>query len=314
MESFDTKKLVELVRQEFPELELTVARDFLGEDLYHFQVSGELASGFGTHLDQRTAFLKSFSEYIERLTMKHHGFRSSNGIAAHPLNSSARKGSINELIERDVFLSSWLAGRGPKWLADSEISVYVSERGQNQIERLRGQNLHLQLGISGVLNGILVVVSALTGLRFKFPFGVSVTTAAGENLMEALDSVIMNQRRVPTQVINSHKQGVMPIACNAVSSPADHQLYYLVPDRVESMDWFLRSSREVSVFPDLEIISEPLKIPVKTPWSMSVYRSHSAFAQQYFVGKTGKRVWNESRILTLIDDLGFVNHQLHPLP
>ncbi|MEK6625288.1 MAG: YcaO-like family protein, partial [Bdellovibrionota bacterium] len=67
------------------------------------QVDGQTFAGRGIADDEDTAFLKAFSEMVERVYCSYHKI-GSNGVAAHPDGEQAIFNARKELIERDAVL------------------------------------------------------------------------------------------------------------------------------------------------------------------------------------------------------------------
>lgn len=72
---------------------------------------GREVQGIGIDHDEDTAFLKGFSEAVERAFCIELNIPST-GVAAHFSEALAKESAKNELIERDAFFTKYLLGRG----------------------------------------------------------------------------------------------------------------------------------------------------------------------------------------------------------
>ena len=104
------------------DLNLTVTRDddyglFRGHARYTGSERWGLIEGQGADWDARIAELKAWSELLERCSFYmqisdgNPSQYTTNGFAAHFWRRHVRDAALAELVERDVFLCSWLLGR-----------------------------------------------------------------------------------------------------------------------------------------------------------------------------------------------------------
>lgn len=69
---------------------------------------GKKFKGRGSDKDETVAYLKAFSECIERIATFHYKLDTTNGLAAHYNIENAKVNAFNELIERDSFMCHFL--------------------------------------------------------------------------------------------------------------------------------------------------------------------------------------------------------------
>ncbi|WP_414698965.1 YcaO-like family protein [Oligoflexus sp.] len=123
MESQETQKLIDNLRSDG--VEIRVLRSLVDPSVFHCILTKEHIRGFGTDTDSSLALLKACAEFNERLDYHRQvesGLAStSNGFAAHSNFELASRSAINELIERDTFLTSWATRQPPYWLSDDEV-------------------------------------------------------------------------------------------------------------------------------------------------------------------------------------------------
>lgn len=74
----------------------------------YIKYKNEIFYGRGTDLNEEVALKKAISEAIERIFLINSDLKNSNGIAAHPDLRHSQINSMNELVERDLFLSHFL--------------------------------------------------------------------------------------------------------------------------------------------------------------------------------------------------------------
>jgi len=149
---------------------LSWGNDYLG-GLYDFRVKtnlfGEDAWGVGIDIDEETAFLKAFSESVERAYCKKNMIRS-NGVSVHWTLEDAKRNSLNELIERDVFLCHYLTGEGAKRIENSliqEVNGILSKRSCRvrvyQLSSVNEHSVFLTIGENGATGNIIGLGAAV---------------------------------------------------------------------------------------------------------------------------------------------------------
>lgn len=94
-------------------INITGLREILNE--YHdfvieIEINQKTYSGRGTDIKEESAFLKAFSESIERYFATKYSCLTTSGIAVHYDVNECIKNAKAELIERDIFLCHFLLG------------------------------------------------------------------------------------------------------------------------------------------------------------------------------------------------------------
>ena len=129
--------------------------------------------------------IKAWGEFVERYSL----FRlqsslkatlTSSGFASHSRRNSAREAAVCELIERDVFLCSWLL-RLP--------ATEFYPQG-HQIACLAATGYQVRIGILGRCMGVWAGI-----IQVASQYGMAVTTAAKSSL-EALTEQLTREARL----------------------------------------------------------------------------------------------------------------------
>ncbi|MCB9062490.1 MAG: YcaO-like family protein [Halobacteriovoraceae bacterium] len=86
----------------------------------HISIDGREYSGIGIDEDEEIAFLKGFSEAVDRFFFEINNMKA-GGIGTHWTKKESLESSISELIERDIFLGHYLSGTPGKKFVNSEV-------------------------------------------------------------------------------------------------------------------------------------------------------------------------------------------------
>jgi len=207
---------------------LSWGNDYLG-GLYDFRIKtnlfGEDSWGVGIDIDEETAFLKAFSESVERGYCKKNKIRS-HGVSVHWTVEDAKRNSLNELIERDVFLCHYLTGEAAKRVENSliqEVNGILSKRScRIKVYQLSSVNEHcvfLTIGENGATGNIIGLGAA-----------VDYETALRKSVVECLFRLVAES--------DSKEFGAVEI----VSNPADHYKFHLSKPVLKDSKLILNSS------------------------------------------------------------------------
>jgi ribosomal protein S12 methylthiotransferase accessory factor YcaO len=294
--------------------------DAVGNDLVHATIGsqGSVGLGFGTGTTPEAALLKAYSEWIERGTFRQiapsRGLHSTNGLAAHPDEPAAIANARLELIERDAFLTCWLAGRPPLWLTEREV-LQVDSSGQLafQCRAFAAKGFSLKLGVIGSSNGAVAVVSSLiAGEPLDIAGGVAIQTRADFSLLAALGGVVQTQRAVATVVLNRNRDGMPPLVVHphALAQPRDLLPYFLNRANAVELGWYLEASEDAVAFPDCDIDVEVFR--PSSAWPLTVARAYSHAMQDYFACEIPHEHLNWVRLRSVFPWVREVNERIHP--
>ena len=264
-------------------------------DLVHVKISKAGNQGIGSSLSATIALAKAYHEYHERTVLKTLKLSSSSGLAAHYDEQLARESSQDELIERDVFLTSWFSQTTPYWLDDAQLSNH-SRRAGDLIGRLRSKGIVFRVGVVGSCSGYQVSVGIVEGKDFEKPFGMILATAAGKDFNQTCHKIAMDlSRTLSILILDSSKR--LCIKRSEVKKPADHLFYYLDPDSCSDFEWYLKSNSNVPVFAPFDISTKTIDSTDPSPlWTPSVSQASSTECQSYFAGLPGSRL-NAARFI-----------------
>lgn len=207
---------------------LSWGNDYLG-GLYDFRVKtnlfGEDAWGVGIDIDEETAFLKAFSESVERAYCKKNKIRSS-GVSVHWTLEDAKRNSLNELIERDVFLCHYLTGEGAKRIENSlvqEVNGVLSKRSCRvkvyQLSSVNDHSVFLTIGENGAMGNIIGLGAA-----------VDSETALQKSVTECLFRLVAESGNTESEQVE------------VASNPLDHYNFHLSRSVLKDSKLILNSS------------------------------------------------------------------------
>lgn len=299
-------------------IQVRKVKDVINDKVHHYDffIEEHNLHGVGTSRSEEIAFLKAQNETIERLCLiyakdKHNKIKTSNGFAAHSTLEEAKRSAFIELIERDLFFTSWLTNRKPQWETDFNDDYILEAIGE-----FSNKGIKLQLGIIGKSCGIYCVISSLTPIDFSLDFGCSIALGSSSSLMEAFKEVILDQYRMGTLIVNSINKlesFSMGITENQIQKPIDQLHYYLDPANAMRLSKYFSESDQMITLPNIEDINyETFILPPEITFPVKVTRCFSDEVQSYFTGKTAKSSINYKRIRNLINEDEGVNMCLHP--
>lgn len=181
--------------------------------------------GRGTDFNEKIAFLKAFSEAVERSLIKLNKLKSSNGVSIHFNSIKAKNNSRNELIERDCFFYHYLTYQ------QFEPANFKSKKISEVIRDLKSGYINTHFYYMTNQNNYQSVLCIIDGLDYLKPFGVILgssyesnrTKAEEKSFLEAVRQLyaILNKTHIqninlkqfllsPTKVSNHIKLGLNP--------------------------------------------------------------------------------------------------------
>lgn len=140
--------------------------------------------GRGTSLDEEEAYLKAFSESIERAATEHYKLSTTNGLAAHSIIEKAKNNAMRELIERDAFMCHHLLSSRLKLLSSDKVSSNSLAEYKLEIKELC--RTHLGVGIFVSLTGLehSPAFGLISGSSFHSDEKIATSSALIEMLRE----------------------------------------------------------------------------------------------------------------------------------
>ena len=155
---------------------------------------------------------------------------SSSGFACHLTVEQAIESSYCELLERDLFLTSWFAGKSPDWNITASDKIIDKSFVCNQVKLFRSFDLKLDLALVGICDNRYCTLAALRDVESRFGFVLA--TSVDQDIDLAIKKVILDQRRVATYLINSFEQREDFYQERfEFKKPIDQQKFYLHPSR-----------------------------------------------------------------------------------
>lgn len=273
----------------------------------------ERIRGAGFGYSDESAIVRAWGEFVERYSFcveiqKDLSILTSNGFAAHTNEDSAKENAVTELIERDVFLSSWLLHRPAK---EVDISLAVSPRELDRLKRLTQRGFKIRFGVYGTCMGRQVGVVVVQSDRHS-----AMATAAKPSVGELYSHLI---REAATTVHDLTSSTLAPIqTIDEKAAPIDHLRLYLEADQKWFLDNLISRTGQESEFPGfrLELRELTKKNGFANATGYHVYRATSAECQDLWFGPTENRFINLNRLKGILGrDIAYeeLNHHPHPL-
>jgi hypothetical protein len=298
---------------ELKDVYISKMRDQLKDDLYHFDLKSKHTGtrGLGCDAKEEIAYLKAQNELIERLVYRFektkNPLKSSSGFAAHSTLDNCKLSAFNELLERDLFLTSWFSGSYPNWdLSDMNINFeYLKE----QIDLFKSFDFGLKVGHIGNCGETHCLTAVLFDVKNRFSglFAAS----ADKNPNTALKKVIMDMRRIGTYLINTIREGT-PLFSEVVNftETTDHQDYFLHNNRRDLIHNYLNTNGKAIELTPINPSYKRFVLPIEISSRIEVVQCSSPNVQNYFIGTNMEENINFSRL----KEVGFLDltRKVHP--
>lgn len=182
-----------------------------------FEIEDKIYNGRGTSSNGNLALVKAFSEAIEAYMISEKGLETTSGTSVHFNSDEGRKNARYELIERDLFLSNYLAGNGLSRINEIR-EVELFKTAESVLQKYDIQINCYELGV----NGVCIVLNGLESK--KAPFGVIIGTSYDEKLEVRVENALIECLRDAFSVIEGSSSN-MPLEKFAELervSPYDH--------------------------------------------------------------------------------------------
>lgn len=294
-------------------------KDAIDDTCFHINVKckikNQTISGFGSDWDQNIALIKAISEFFERMAFKtsKKKFLTSNGFACHTTKELSMSSALNELIERDIVSTRWLLKIPPMWIENRNLPDKLKK--EQILARKKGYDI--KYGLWG-MRGKRVVTISIVFVHKKGPgSGFVLTSTCNFNFEKCTDSLILDNRRVITVLINRQKKNkkiYKNITESEIQKPKDAFDFYLNPRNASKVKWFLKSNKN--------LISEPNpktdynffnNFQIKPPWELFVTKATSVDVQEYYVGSPKESIINFKRLSKFRKNLNKLNLNPNPL-
>lgn len=288
-----TEKLINIIKDAHKNLSINVSCDEFCDNLVHVNIIDNETSGFGSDFDVHTAILKAYSEFFERKTIHTYNatidhldnqIKSSNGIAAHPIYEIAKTNSCNELIERDIFLTSWIANESPYWFRFDGISKQAKKYIDYLIEKFKQQDFEIRFGTVGTYDeikcGILVIRS------LKTDFGFAIDTCASSSWDEIISKLAISAYYYASVIQNRKRDNIKFTALipEDIKKTSDILDYYLNPIHQLDILFHHNSKKHIINFPIIKMETKNIVTNLENPLNLHVVQTSSNDAQDFFIG------------------------------
>ena len=298
--------------------------DYTGLGLFRYRFSKEnsfsnqIIKGDGLSFDEKESLLIAWGEFVERSSFfkhweLHKELKNSNGFASHISRKKARSSALAELVERDVFLSSWLL-REPS----VELPIYDflnDELLKEAFLKLKKEKVHFKFGIYGKCLGYFVGVVIMTDEERKF----ALSTAAKRDLNTLADKLFIDV----LAHLSDWRSPNPPEFIEKLPSqtrPYNHNQYYLNTGfKLLLPILFTKGKSKIKRIPDFEYNLENLTdfSPEGRKSGYYTYLAKSNACQNLWFGNLREQFANLDR-LSIVKNKKVVysdlNHEIHPLP
>lgn len=278
-------------------------KNLISDNLNHYMALDESGiRGFGSDEVDEIARKKALFEYLERLVMKSGEMgdaRTSNGFATHTEKRLSELNAKSELIERDVFLCSWLMKQRMsklEALPQNDLAKDLSKAG-----------LELRPGVIGINSGVLCFGGWV--IDPEMSRGIFVCSASS-NIETGVRKIYEDgiQAGSVLQYYRENKETELKKLVDI------HTNYYLEKENFDSIKWHWNEFEDdVLELPGFDIQVNTIEATLNNEISFFCSRAQSANAQDFFVGSTNSDKINKKRFEKLGVDSQQLNMQLHPL-
>ncbi len=295
---------------------ITKSLDSIDLDLHHFKVAlaGFDHCGYGTSYDKKLSLKIAYNEWLERATFlsieKWHRPNTSSGFAAHDNIDNARQSAINEALERDAFLVTWLLKRPVFW-NESVLSTSSKER----LASFKKKGFDIRLGVLSVVNGRFCKIGVLMpGQASPYKFGFVVSTACSEYEEGSNKSILNELHRAATMIINRRHSKSNYKETSLLKWITYHLEYYLDSNNLGCIKWMLSNSTSQPIEETQVVETKQLVAPYSFPWEVSICYASSPSLQNLYFGAASFNKINRRRLRPFFK-VGFkLNKDRHPLP
>lgn len=317
------EQLIQVIKSAHQSLEIVVSTDLVNKDLSHVKVLDLDISGYGSAFTLYESILKAYSEYFERKSIYVYNsnvsvnerIETSNGVAAHSSKRKAQENSYLELLERDIFFTSWIASVGPSWELFEKIPNGAFLKIEEIVRKFQLYQYEVMFGIlcnkEDIKCGIVLVSAVEKGV------GIAVDTCAGFSWDEIITKLEISASYYATLVENRKKQGVFNISKRAeqFAKTSDVLDYYLDPKN-RLPDFFQQGNKGLVgnfLFSDVDSSSIEVAKYLPNPLGIHVIRSASDRLQKFFIGHPKEKDINLTRVSDVFGDRQ-INWLIPPLP
>jgi hypothetical protein len=288
----------------------------------HFNnANGRVLKGFGASFIKNMAFIKAWAELVERYYLINDAEFSinalnSNGFAAHIQTKLAKQNAVNELIERDVLMNSWLLKIPAKKIEIPNFDIYSNIKTNEILKKINEHGFKVTLGILGICNKAIVGISMVEE-QIQKNLGAAIFTCANKCLDTVMSSLLIDSIFCINSLVGNKMQYKFTTQ-NEVHKFIDHHNYYIQPTKKKDLMWIIDDKKNnITQYPKISKIK--FKKP-RTKWQFKgpfkVRRAISSNAQNIWTGITEVSKINFNRLSEITGysvkktDLNF---NLHPL-
>lgn len=255
--------------------------------------------GRGTDANEEVAFLKAFSESVERFLTEKYKLATSSGVSVHWSIEKCKENSLEELIERDIFLCHFLLGGNLKYFDSEKTLFYKSQLEKNKIaitfyKLSSSDEGHCVLALIGNKNKITKLIF---GISYKKHLDDAIEHAVIESLRDYLavgniqsDLDVEGFLKIQNYKIEDHKN----IGLNEKYT----SLYF--GSRKNEVE-IKEIAKEKVVFQKLELEEDLQGCPLVS------IRATSSEAQSLWIGITTKEAINYERLRSIRGDFEICN-------
>jgi|GEM_PF-6747339 hypothetical protein len=283
-----------------------------GFNLFDFSAKGVFQGieldGRGTSTVRGDALLTALMELLERIVFLSNNLRSSNGIAAHFSKDLANENAKKELIERQVYLLTWLAPLSFKLLSAKQRSTlgFSFEKEVDSFEK--ANSVHFEFFYLASLFDHHVFATLVSGRNCRHPFGACFGLGASKNPSEALFSSFIEGLRHTVHAVEHPATTLSLSSFDEILSPgpSDQRKLLLNPEWFEALRGHMKYENWDGKWSDLsELHTKDIKMQTLdssilnlTPGPVFV-RAFSPSFLPFFIGRPGTQCYQNEILLNL---------------
>jgi hypothetical protein len=289
---------------------------------HHFSAAFMGSVGFGSDFKETLALKKAVNELFERITYKtttqSTSARSSNGFAAHNSFDVASESAIQEIIERDAVLVTWLIKRAPRWLEISDLIAKIKPQFKDLVFLIESLNMQVHFGVLARTGPFVTIGGYLVDSFTPSRFGLLFSSSCKRTEAEATESVLLEISRGIEMILSRiklNKPTFNPVRdISEIKNSAMHLEYFLDPTNFEKAAWVFSGSAS-----ELELPYYPPQVRKITAnylpsWDFVVAHAADSRYQDLYFGLPSSFDVNMNRIADSTYNETKLNLGIHYLP
>ncbi len=257
-------------------------------------------TGVGSDFNSELSIIKARSEIIERFiySQSKRILNSTSGLAVHSTISGAKENALKELIERDLFLTSWFSGKYPDWTSPI-VTKFPFKRINGRFE--------VSIGHIGTCLDYQCYVYILSDRNNLF--GAICGAVCEKRIEDSISKILFDISRIQLIAKDFKKKGSNFFKKKQFKA-SDHLEFYaaMLKDNYIN-DYYTKISGEAIKLSLDKYSFINFKSDKCSPYSIIASYCSSPETQNYFTGPASRKKINKLRITNPIPEVRLI----HPL-